>query len=189
MGKVRDLTTGSIPGSVWYLAWPIILASLLQVTMGIADMAMVGRLPADRSTAAVAAMGSSLFVLMFVLTLGFAIATGSAVLMARRTGEKDITAVANVSANALTFTFVLCVFVLTPLSLLLLRPILLFVKAEGQTALFMTQYLKISFYGLAAMFLLFICNSTFRTTGDARTPLVLLFVVNAINLFLNWVLI
>jgi putative MATE family efflux protein len=157
--------------------------------MGIADMVMVGRLPKEKSTAAVAALGSSLFVLMFVLTLGFAIATGAAVLMARRTGEKNVTAVANVSANALTFTFVLCVFVLTPLALLLMNPILTFVKAEGLTAVLMRQYLEISFYGLAVMFLLFICNSSFRTTGDARTPLVLLFAVNAINLFLNWVLI
>jgi len=189
LAKPRDLTTGSILGSVWYLAWPIVLASLLQVVMGIVDMVMVGRLPEEKGTPAVAALGCSLFVLMFVLTLGFAIATGAAILMARRTGEKNITAVANVSANALTFTLVLCVLVLTPVGLLLMRPILAFVKAEGQAAVFMTQYLEISFYGLAVMFLLFICNSSFRTTGDARTPLVLLIAVNLLNFLLNWILI
>ena len=56
-----------MPGSVWYLAWPIILASLLQVTLQIADTVMVGHLGDGRGTHAVAAITGSAIILLFVI--------------------------------------------------------------------------------------------------------------------------
>jgi len=189
LAKPRDLTTGSIPGSVWYLAWPIVLASLLQVTMQIADTMMVGHLGDEKGTNAVAALAGSMIILLFIMTLGIAISTGTAVLLARRTGEKDIKAVARVTANAATMTVAVCILFLTPIGLILTGPITTFLKVKGQAALYMADYLNVTFTFLVVMFLVFVCNTAFRATGDSRTSLVIMFLINAINLFLNWVLI
>ncbi len=189
MSELRDLTRGGIPGGVWYLGWPIVLASLLQVTMQLADTIMVGHLGDGKGTNAVAALAGSTIILLFVMTLGMAISTGTAVLVARRTGEGQVSQVARITINSFWFTIVICILVLTPTGLFLTKYLTAFLKMKGQAAQYMAEYLNVSFAFIVVMFLFFIFNTVFRGAGDSRTSLVLLIVVNAVNFLLNWIFI
>ena len=68
-----------------YLAWPVIIQSLLQVSVGTIDMKMVGTLGVD----AISAVGTSRNIIMIFMVLVIAISTGTTAMVARFVGEGD----------------------------------------------------------------------------------------------------
>jgi hypothetical protein len=63
MTSRRDLTEGHLVRNIIYLSWPIVVSALLQTTVGIVDIMMVGVLGPQP----LAAVGMARFILMVVL--------------------------------------------------------------------------------------------------------------------------
>src|SRR5437016_460422 len=70
---------------VWQMAWPSVLTMLLMTTNAILDRAFVGRLGSDALAAV--GVGGQLFFLL--VSISFAVTTGTTALVARFTGAEE----------------------------------------------------------------------------------------------------
>jgi putative MATE family efflux protein len=169
---------GTRPG-VWELAWPAILANLLQALVGFVDIKIVGSLGAP-AVAAVTTGQRIFFVLQAVL---MAVTAGTTALVARAWGAGDRAEAARVTKLSLW----LCAGVCGALSV----PAVLF--ADGLAGIFRleaeTLALAATFIRwlspFAAVFAVgFVLQTALRAAGDTRTPLVIGIVTNVVNVVL-----
>ena len=86
-GNVTDMPAGNLQ-NVWksfLLAYPVMLSQLGQVSVGVADSIMVGKV--GRESLAGCSLGNSIFVLF--LTFGIGISYGITPLVAQADGERN----------------------------------------------------------------------------------------------------
>jgi putative MATE family efflux protein len=184
MTSRRDLTEGHIVRNIIYLSWPIVVSALLQTTVGIVDIMMVGVLGPQP----LAAVGMARFILMVVLVFVMAISTGAQALVARYTGAKNPEGVTRVVDQSL----ILSVISATGMMALGLAfsPALLRIMGAEETVLALgVPYVRIIFGGILFMMLNLIINSILQGAGDSRTPLKILLLINTLNVVLNYLLI
>ncbi|MCL0075819.1 MATE family efflux transporter [Dehalococcoidia bacterium] len=184
MTRRRDLTEGHIVRNILYLSWPIVVSALLQTTVGIVDIMMVGVLGPQP----LAAVGMGRFVLMIVIVLVMAISTGAQALVARYTGAKNPEAVTRVVDQTLILSVVLATGMMA-LGLALSPALLRIMGAEENVLALGVPYVRIIFGGILFMMLNFIINSILQGAGDSRTPLKILLLINILNVVLNYLLI
>ena len=166
------------------LALPTAGEQMLNMTVGIVDTFLVGHIGA----AALASVGlASQWVFLTNAFFG-AIGVGSTVLIARSIGAKD----SDLANRTLRQSILVAGFIgiiSTILGLALAQPAVALMGAEPETLRLGTIYLRI----VAAVFLpatlMFISNAAMRGTGDTRTPLKIMLIVNAINIVVAWSLI
>jgi putative MATE family efflux protein len=170
---------------VWALVWPIILTNLLNVTVGMIDFKMVGVL----GVAPIAAVGMARQVMMFLMVVMIAISGGSSVLIAHAHGAEDRHRVGDTAAKAMGLMILAAVVLVTPLGLVLSRPILVLLGASDTVVELGMQYLSILFIG--AIFTMFNIGVSGILLGVGRTKvsLCLLVGVNLLNIGFNYVLI
>lgn len=180
----RNLTEGSIVKNILYLSWPIVVSSLLQTTMGIADTLMVGALGPE----SLAAVGMSRFIFMVVLVFILSVSTGSQVFVARYFGAEDKEGATRVTDQALILSGILAV-ALMSLGLLLSPVFLKALGAEHNVLTLGIPYMQIIFGGVFFMVLNFIISSILDGAGETRVSLKILFLINVINIVLNYFLI
>jgi len=173
-----------IVGQIWSLAWPTALYSLLQVVVGIADLLMVGHL----GSTAIAAVGMSRQIIIVVLILVLTVSTGATTMIAQLFGAGRRKDVDNAGAQAVKMMAMLS-FIIGPLGFFLARPMLLAVGAEPQVLSEGTSYIRIYFATIIFVNLNFCVAAILRGAGDAKTPLKIALVVNAVNVLVNWLFI
>src|SRR5437667_7935633 len=88
-------------GTIWALAWPVIVTFLLQSLVGLIDVLMVGRLGA----AAVAAVGVGAQILSAVSVAMTAVGTGTLALVARHIGAQESAHAEDVLCQSITAAF------------------------------------------------------------------------------------
>jgi putative MATE family efflux protein len=179
-----DLTQGNILRGIVLLSWPIVSGALLNWVMGVADIKMVGYLGAD----AIAAVGTSRGAIFVFMAVVFALATGTQVLIARYTGEGNHDRVAGVARQAVILS-VIAGAVVTPLGLLLARPLLTALGSEGAVLDGGTAYMQAFMWGAVALMINFMISSALNGAGDTLTPLLVLIFVNTANILFDWLLI
>ena len=181
---IKDLTTGNHVGNVLFLVWPIVIASLLQTVVGIADTIMVGRLGAQP----LAAVGMGRFIFMVVIIFILAVSTGAQALVAHYTGAKNKERVTCVVDQALILSVIVTALLAT-IGLLFSPFFLRLLGAEPEVIALGIPYMRIIFAGLLFMVLNFIINAILQGVGDTRTPLKIMALINALNIILNYLLI
>ncbi len=182
--NIKDLTTGNHVGNVLFLVWPVVIASLLQTVVGIADTIMVGRL----GTQPLAAVGMGRFVFMVVIVFILAVSTGTQALVALYTGAKDKEQVTCVVDQALILSVIITA-VLAIIGLLFSPFFLRLLGAEPEVITLGVPYMRIIFAGLFSMVLNFTINAILQGAGDTRTPLKIMVLINILNIILNYLLI
>ena len=85
-GRVLDLTSGSITGTMLRFALPMIAGNLLQQLYNVADTLIVGRF---LGSVALAAVGSSYTLMTFLTSILLGLCMGSGAFFSIRYGEKD----------------------------------------------------------------------------------------------------
>lgn len=184
MGQEHSLLRGEVV-RVWGVAWPLILTNMLNVSVGIIDFKMVGSL----GITAIAAVGMSRQVMMFLMVLMIAISGGVSVLVAHAHGAGDQERVSRVSARGILFMLTAAVLLITPLGLLFSRPLLGLLGAEPRVVSLGGGYLHILFCGCAFTMLNFAVTGILLGVGKTKVSLVLLIGVNLLNVVLNYALI
>lgn len=169
---------------IWELAWPTIVAGAMQTMVRWVDFKMVGDLGVD-AVAGVAAGGHIYWLIQSVV---MAVTTGLVALIARAIGAGN----ARLADSALRQGIVLgTIFGL--LSMLAVLPFLDFAIAvygvERGVVDAGKEYLLWLLLGNIPFTLTFVFGAALRAAGDSRTPLWVGLVANAVNIFLNWVLI
>ena len=176
----RDLTTGSLSKSIWYLALPMIIGHMLQVTFNLADMFWVGRL----GPVALAAVAMSGVVMMILITLIVGVNIGTLALVSRFVGAKDMDSADNAAMQSLIIGFTASV-IIGIIGFFLTPPMLKLLGARGDVLLLGSGYIRIFYAGLAFVFFMFTISAILRGSGDSVTPTVILAIATGINIVLD----
>lgn len=159
----------------------MIAGALLQQCYNLADTLIVGRyIGAD----ALAAVGSSYALMVFILSVIIGLTLGSSTVFALHYGAgqpgrfRQSVFVSFVFIGLLTLLLNLLVF-------LFLNPILLWLNVPSDVAPMMRQYLWIVFWGIGFTFVYNFYSCLLRSIGDSHTPLYFLLVSVLLNIVLD----
>jgi putative MATE family efflux protein len=166
------------------LGYPVVLANLLQATVGIIDIWMVSRL----GTEATAAVGMSRQLIMVIIISTAGLAVGNRTMVAQFTGAKRPDMVTRVAAQSIIVMF-LAAAMLSVVGIFL-GPLMLQALGAGPEVVALgTPYMHV-FFGLCIFMLFnFMFNAMLQGAGDMKTPLLIMAVINVIHVFFNYVFI
>ncbi len=170
--------------NVIYLAWPIIIQSLLQVSIGTIDIKMVGSLGVD----AIAAVGTGRNIIMLIMVLVMAISTGTIAMISRFTGMNDHKSVSKSAGQSFFLSIVASAFMI-PLGLLTNEWILSLLGVNDNVLILAKEYMAIFFISIPFFLLNFMAKSIFQGSGDTKTPLFIDIIMNGLNVIGNFVFI
>ena len=179
-------TPGDPPAhpSVWTLAWPAVVTNLLQSSVGIIDIKVVGSLGAPAVAAATA--GHRLFfVLMAVL---MAVGVGATALVARAVGAARREEAASVVSNSLVIATALAVCT-GAFGLVFAQPFAALFALEGEARRLAITYIRWISGFTPAFAIGFVISSGLRAAGDTRTPLVFGAISNLANVLFLYLLV
>lgn len=166
---------------IWSLAWPTVVYSVLELSLGIADLVMVRGLGQE----ATAAIGLTRQIAFLLEAAALAIATGVITLVSQGVGSGNRQQVDGVIHQSTRLVFLLGVPV-TLVGYLASRPLLVAMQATPETLSHGVPYLHVYFLGTLFLWGNVISAAIFRGTGDATTPLKVATAISLLNVILNY---
>lgn len=185
MRLVQDLTKGSVTGTMLLFSLPLILGNLLQQFYNIADTLIVGKY---LGAAALAAVGSSYALMVFLNSVLLGMCMGCGVLFSICWGRRDLPSL----RQKVFLSFVLIgIFSLLMTAAVFWRldDILRWLQVPDDVFPLMRQYLWYIFYGIIFTFIYNYAASLLRAVGNSVVPLLFLGAAAVINVALDIVLI
>jgi putative MATE family efflux protein len=174
----------SIRKQVVTLALPVVLSSLLQRTVGIVDIFLVGGLGAS----AIAAVGIAQVMVFLVLSLSWGINTGATVLVSQLWGAGRREDAAKVGSQAMLLVIAASAVIMLGGTLFGGRvAVLLGAGREVQEIL--REYVQVIFACILFTFSINVLSGILHGTGDTRTPLAAAIVVNILHIVIAYPLI
>ena len=183
-GTQQDFTEGSLGRAIMLLSVPMVIEMLMQSVFELADIFFVSRLGAE----AVAAVGITASLLIFVFAIGLGLSMATTAMVARRMGEGNPQAAARTAYQAI----VLAVIVSIPLAVAgaIFAPDLLRLMGASERVVDIgTTYCRVALGSNATILLLFLINAVFRGAGDAVAAMRALGLANLLNIVLDPLLI
>src|SRR5215212_711972 len=126
---------------------------------------------------------------MLVIIIVGSLFTGMSVLVSRFAGAGETDKVNRTVYQAFIAAVGLSVLVLAPLGYVFAPALLDFVNAAPAVQAEALPFLRIMFLTSSGMLIFFMLGGALRSAGDARTPMILGFVMTALNILFNVVLI
>jgi len=166
---------------IWELAWPAILANLLQSTVGFVDIKIVGSLGAP-AVAAVTTGNRIFFILQAVL---IAVTAGTTALVARAWGAGRHDEAARVTRTSLWLCIAVAGLMTLPGVVFADELAGIFRLDAGTVALAATFIRWLSFFNVPFA-LAMVLGTALRAAGDTRTPLWIGAGANLLNIFLAY---
>jgi putative MATE family efflux protein len=162
----KDLTKGSIPKNLWFLAWPQIVESFLSVVDQLADLVWAGRIGFH----AIAGLGVAQSFLMMTMTVRMGLDAGMRSMISRAVGAKDIAYANHVMLQALTLTTMYSVVVVT-LGVVFTDPLLAIFGLSEDVVAEAGPYMRVQFLAMAMMGYQRLTAGALQASGDSMTPL------------------
>ena len=183
----KNLTTGSVFGTVVTFALPYLLSYFLQTLYGMADLFIAGQFIGVDGITAVA-NGSQVLYMLTVVIVGLAM--GATVTIGRAVGANRLDRAAKAIGNVITL-FAGIALTLTVVLLLNVRNIVALIGVPVEAAEGTTQYLTICYIGVPFIVAYNIISSVFRGLGDSKSPMYFIAVACFCNiafdyLFMGW---
>lgn len=178
------LNNKSLYKTALFLAWPVIIQSLLQVSVGTVDMKMVGTLGVD----AISAVGTSRNIIMVFMVLVIAISTGTTAMVARFVGRGDEEGASIAAGQAFMLSLLLSA-IIVPVGLLINEFSLKILGVTDGVLSHAMDYMKIFFLAVPFFLLHFMARSIFQGAGDTKTPLYIDIMMNIVNVLGNYIFI
>lgn len=182
-------------GNVLKLALPAVGEQFLNLLVGLVDTFLVGHLALSAarelgygSAQALAAVGLSSYVVWAATTLFIAVAVAATALIARATGAKNPEEAQSALRQSLLLGAMMGLLALVVIRIFA-GPILRLLGAPPDVYPLGVAFLRITALSMPLAGLLFIGNAALRGAGDTRTPLLVMFVVNGLNMLVAWVLV
>ena len=180
----RDLTSGGLHGNIWRLALPMTLETGILNVSQILDTYWVGQL----GSAALAAVTISISIRWMINSFSNGLGIGGMAVVARRIGERDRAAAEHATWQTILLGLIAAV-VLGVAGLIVAGPLLTLLGADQEVLPLGVSYLRVTFAGLFTLVLLFVINSLLRGAGEARIAMVVLFLVTAVTVVTEPVLV
>ena len=162
------------------------LVNIIGGLQSLVDQVLVGHIVGFTGNAAI---GVSNQVFIAVLIFVSSLFTGMSVLVARFAGAGDSDKVDRTVYQAFIAAIGLAVLVLAPLGYVLAPRLLDLVNAAPAVQAEALPFLRIMFMTSSGMLVFFMLGGALRSAGDARTPMILGFVLTVLNIAFNVVLI
>jgi len=177
----RDLTTGSVTGTMLRFAAPMIAGNLLQQFYNIADTLIVGKV---LGSDALGAVGSSFSLMTFLTSIFLGLCMGSGTVFSIRFGQRDEEGLRRTIAASFSLIAAITL-ALNILVFLFLDPILRFLNVHEQVYPLMRRYLWIVFFGIGFIFLYNFFACLLRALGNSLVPLCFLAFSSLLNIALD----
>jgi putative MATE family efflux protein len=182
----RSIVDGPLAAAVWRLAWPTMLVNIISGLQSLVDQVLVGHIIGYTGNAAIG-VANQIFIAVFIF-IG-SIFTGMSVLVSRFAGAGDRETVDRTIYQAFITAVGMAVLVMAPLGYFLAPSLLGLVHAAPEVQVQALPFLRIMFVTSVGMLIFFMLSGALRSAGDARTPMVLGFVLTGLNVAFNVVLI
>lgn len=182
---MKELTHGNPAKLILLFTLPLFVGNVFQQFYSMVDMLVVGQTLGKDALAAVGATGSVSF-----LIIGFAqgLTSGLSIITAQRFGAKDAQGVRKSFATSIVISLGVTV-ILTTLSLIFLRPLLLLMQTPPELLQPAQDFISVLLAGIFASMSFNLLSNMVRALGDSRTPLVFLASAVVVNVILDLVFI
>ena len=178
-GTKQDLTAIPIRRAIVLLALPTVLEMSMESLLTIVDIFFVSKLGSN----AVATVGLTESMLSIVYALAMGLSTAATAMISRRIGEKDADGAAVAAVQAIGTACVIAASVGVAGALLSPR-LLALMGATPEVVASGSTYCGVMLGGSVTIFLLFVVNAVFRSSGDAATAMRSLWLANILNIVL-----
>lgn len=181
MEKNIDLTEGGITKNLLRFALPMMLGNLLQQLYNVADTLIVGRF---LGTNALAAVGSSYTLMIFLTSILLGLCMGSGAFFSVQYGKKDFDRLKN--SFFLSFLLIGAITILlNAFMFLTIDSIIKLLHVPMEITGLMKEYLFYIFMGIFATFLYNYFANLLRAIGNSVIPLLFLAVSAVLNVVLD----
>lgn len=171
---------------LWQIIWPLVVEQILQISLGIADVFMVSSL-GEEAVGGVSLVDQINVLLTAVFS---ALATGGSVVCSQYIGRKDSSKSQETSRQLLFVVTLVALFVMI-LGLFIYKPLLrlLFGNIEPGVMDASQRYFLISLYAIPGIAVYNAAAALFRANGNSRISMNIAFLINALNIGGNALLI
>jgi putative MATE family efflux protein len=163
----RDLTTGSIPRNLFFLAWPQFIEGVLNVLDQMADLFWAGR---GFGTRAIAGIGVAQNYTMLIMTARFGIDMAMRAMVSRAVGAGNIALANHIALQAFTLSGLFSLTMMV-LGVLLTEPLLRLLGISDAVIAEGAAYMRAQFVGTAGMSFRMMSGAALQASGDTLTPM------------------
>lgn len=183
----KTISTQEIRKKIYSMILPITIASILEMTTGLVSMAMIGRIDAN-SSIAVNAIGISQRITQIVWALFKGITTGASVFVAQAYGASNHKKLRQVVQQTILSSLVVVV-VLQQIIFWNAPKLLSIFNPNSELLESGALYLKTISWGLPFMVIMLAVAAALQGMGNAKTPMLIAFIMNLINIGFSFILI
>ena len=178
---IRDLTVGSVPGTLLRFAMPLFFSGLLQMVYNMVDMIVVGRFVGTNGLFAVA-IGGEVLQLMTFVAMGFS--NAGQIQISRYVGENRRDRVGEMVGTMFTLLMGLAVAVMI-IFLLTYQGIMSWLNTPAEIWEYTRQYSVTCVYGVVFIYGYNLVSAILRGMGDSRHPFEFIAIATVINIILD----
>lgn len=182
--EAQAISDKAIKKKILSMIIPITAENILQMTAGLVSMAMVGRI----SAVAVGAIGLSNVIMRLIWAVFKGISIGTTIHVAQSYGARNMKKLARVSVQGILLSIAFAALFLG-LLLLYSEQVLKVFGAGPELIANATLYTRILSFSLPSTAAILIVSGIFQGMGDAKTPMLIVGVLNITNVILSYVLI
>lgn len=179
---IRQMTEGSIAGSVAAFALPVLATNLFQQLYNTVDVAVVGQYA---GTKALAAVGSAGQLAAFLIYFFIGLSIGAGVVISHSIGKRDRHRV-EVQVHTAIALAVLAGIILMVVGVCAAPLLLGLLNIPDSVMRYAIPYIRIYFLGMMPMMLFNMGSSIMRAAGDSRTGLYCLAAGGIVNVILDF---
>jgi len=178
------ILTGSVIRTIFWLAWPIILANLVNISYNLVDAFWLGKLGKQ----AFGAPTVSWPLIMFFYSLGMGFATAGISLISQYVGANDLRMANRSAGNLMTFMALMSISI-SVLGYILAPYILQLMGVPPDVYPLAVNYIRVIFIGIPFTFVGFAFITIANSLGDTRTPTLISIISSLLNMVLDPILI
>lgn len=186
--KIKDqplnFITGSLWANIWQLSWPIFLIMIFNFFVGLTDVYVAGLISADIQ----AAIGFISQIYFLIIIIANAVSIGTLAIVSRAIGSGNFERAVEIARQSLILSLCIAVLLTIP-GLIFHSEIIALMGFPLKIREISENFLKIFALALGPNYLLIISNAIFRASGEIKKPLFTMFIVSAINIIGDFVLV
>ena len=179
--RVKDMTSGKPSRLIFTFAIPLMLGNMCQQLYSMVDTIVVGQ---GVGVEALAALGAADWLNWMILGIIMGFTQGFSILVSQKFGSQNADELRKSVAMSFKLGILMAV-VLTILSLVFAKPILLLLNTPNNIINQSLTYLRIVFSGIIVITFYNLFSSILRALGDSKTPLYAMIIAALINIALD----
>ncbi len=186
MGKKSKakLITGDIGKTLFKMTLPMLMGIFGMIFFNLVDTCFVGILGVDE----LAAISFTFPVVMIVMSIAMGLGIGASSVIAREIGNGNMDRVKQYTTDVLILAFIIVIFLVIP-GLLTINPLFRLLGAKQELIPLIRDYMVIWYTGVPFIVIPMVSNHVIRSTGDTKSPAIIMMVAVVVNMIMDPLLI